>query len=372
MRHCFAFIVLVLGFCGAGLAACPRMPTRAEWAKIPHDERQDALLEYSNARLLKCGWEDAEPAFRALFEEERRTAEPDGESESLFAILTMSPRVHVRNTLESAPDSEIAATRALALDASDAPTAEQRFETALPRLVELARHELLLSDEFDLLLESALVIQEVRIGQLSVARDHLARIEQAQSRAPASGSGKVSPEMREWLTDLDQALDLNSTPSASQRAATWVLDRRGRSAFRCGMIAYANVFDQSTLRAGAQAANHDIDAAIATLLQVDWRAQISGTGDRSDEILRLLHIRYSDAELAATLADAEASVQADRPAPTLQWFGQTLPLPTAINEDDPPGNRSGASRERPIDRNEMLNLLRKTPLYEALSAPATR
>jgi hypothetical protein len=367
----------LLGVCATLLLtgvvqACPPLPTPAQWNALA-DEGEEGLGQttYAIARLMKCSWSEARPAFVQLLQRPRA---PDDEQEDLAVLLMMfsqAPPKAVAAFAESALDELPAAIRALDLAPGERAQAARNIEQALPGMVDLAENEPTLSPLLVISLDLLLVSREAQAGHLEAARARLARIEHGQAHArllASKGDADVqADEVRETLDDFHRALFPEPVASAETTGAGWVLDRSTQPQRRCGFVGLGDAFNLDSLKANARGAEKDVDGALAELLEVDWRGQIGGKPRHTDELVKWARQRYSDAQLRQAWSDAEASLRVGDGANGLVVFGRFLPLPSAVREDDPA--RAGAVRERPLQHDEALALVRGTALHRALLAP---
>lgn len=338
-------------------AACPPPLSELQIAAFS-DDRDDAI-GYALARVLKCDWEDAAPFLERSLS---LKVAADGAEDGLFAVvyaLGVDPDNFIGDFSQAMADSAEPAMRALALTPGEERQARARFEAALPKLVALVRKHAPPAS-IDALLELALVGQDVRNHRVEDARARLERLEQDAAQREA---GDVN--LRDALAELHKALYPESGPVQQPSAGPWVLDRTRYRRFRCGFQAWGPSLDGASVRAAMQSASGDLDAAVATLLQDDWRSQIDGVGRHTGELVRTLHQRYGEQDLSQAWSDAEASLRIEPGFAGVTLFGQFLPMPSAVREDDPAG-ASGAFRERPLTREEALDLLRHSGLGQAM------
>src|SRR5690349_16427965 len=72
----------------SAVQACPPQPSPAEWTALADagDEGDDSERQamYALARLMKCGWLEAKPAFVQLLQRPRA---PDDEQEDMAGLL---------------------------------------------------------------------------------------------------------------------------------------------------------------------------------------------------------------------------------------------------------------------------------------------
>lgn len=356
----------------SSVQACPLQPSPAEWAALADaSDAGEAQTMYALARLMKCGWSEAKPVFAQLLQRPRAA---DDEQEDLAALVMFfsqpSPKA-VEIFAEGSLDELPAVIRALDLAPAERARAARNFEQALPDVVELVKTEPTLSPLLVIGLELTLVSREAQAGHIEAARARLAQIEHGQARArllDSKGEADVEAgEVRERLEDFHQALFPAPVAAAESAGTGWVLDRSTRREPRCGFNFIGNAFNLDSLKANARVAEKDLDGALAELLEVDWRGQIVGKPEHTDELAKWARQRYSDAALRQAWSDAEASLRVGDGANGIELFNRFLPLPSTVREDDPA--KAGAVRERPLQHDEALALVRGTALHRALLAP---
>jgi hypothetical protein len=378
------------------LAVAASCPAPLPQSTLRELDPEEALNSYVLLRWLACGPEAALPLLPLLRERlrelEREEAaddaaaaeytgrDPQADAAGAFErqvilALSMNPAALV----ESVTDEEDFA------DASDpdATPFEREGRKYLPLLRDqrqILRHyeqgvqagiaflrRDTLSPPQEQLLELALVGQEIRQGRIETARQHLARIVAASPATPTTNKedAELLQVRVELLTDALAPVQLISPAPDTQ---SWVIDKstgflRRRGACGWGGMMQA-LFGRDALRAEVLR-RADPDAAIAEALREEWTSLIEG---RSGGTLlpQLLRKRYSAAELRTGLDDAVASIHSSGANAGLMLFGQALPLPYAVLEDD--AKASDGTSQRPLSPAELADLVRASDLYRQFGA----
>lgn len=366
-------------FAAPALQACPPPLSRQELQQL---DAQEDLSRYILLRWLVCGPETALPALPLLRDALRDQARqddggndsaeaPDGKAEPvdefvqavLFA-LSINPQVLASDDFLDRKDAaEGAAGHLAALLAWPAGTQQmtRHFEQGLAPAIAFLRQEPL-SPAIEQQLELILVAQEIRQGRIEQARKHFARVSADAATAP-QGDPDAAADAAERLKQMAAVLAPVHTPSLAAATQRWVVDNSTGYPLRrrCGTGAwFAAIFSLDYLR-DAILRRADPDAAIAEVLQGDWRSQIGGDGGRTGFLVELLRKRYPPAALKLAWDDALASIHSEDDTAGLNLFGHYLALPSAVLEGD--ATLPGSARERAPSVAELAEMVRRSALY---------
>lgn len=354
------------GFLGMALAAamaqaaCPPLPAAAELAarQQAEDGARD-LYEYAVLRLLKCGWDEAVPAFDAALDASHRPGQPDLQRNILY-MGTWDPRFLAGTYARWSRDREDW-LRPLRLREEEIDAATRRLEAAVPRLFERlqARADGSLQPPLDRLAELVGAVHDIRRGEIARGRDRLDRQAQMQPGLTSTEAALVRQAAK-----LRAVLDPQSPGEYEPQA--WLLDRRSMVYTEsCGEVGRSNpALDPLGLRADLLRADGDTTEAFALLLRNEWVAGAFPVALHWRRLQPLLEQRYSRAQLRQGWLDAEATIHTGDERPGLRLYGVELPLPSAVLEDDPADPRR--SIRRPLRRDEAVAAARATPLFAAL------
>jgi hypothetical protein len=355
------FLGMALGIGMAAVhAACPPLPVSAELAarQQAEDGARD-LYEYAVLRLLKCGWDEAVPAFDAALDASRQPGQPDLQRH-ILRMGTWDPRDLAGIYARWSRDREDW-LHPLRLREDEIDAATRRLEAAVPRFFERlqARADGSPPPPLDRLVELVGAVHDVRRGEVARGRARLDRQAQMQP-----GLTDVEASLVRKAGKLRAALDLQSP--MQPEPLEWVLDRRSSIyAESCGARAHGSpALDPLGLRADLLRADGDTAAALALLLRHEWGGPEPLTVRHWRRLQPLLEQRYSRAQLRQGWLDAERSMHTDDAQPWLLLYGVELPLPSAVLEDDP----ADPQREvrRPLRRDEAVAAARATPLFAEL------
>jgi hypothetical protein len=361
--------LLLSALFAADVQACPPLPSTARLQALAE---QDELDGYTLLRVLKCGWREAEPAVRAWRESVRAApGEEEDTEESLIEPFIAATRVNpafIRKLLDEPLDEDDAPAEVMALARMPQGQAAQlrHFEQSLAPAIAWLRKEAPLTPAQELQLELSLAAQEIRRGQLDQARAHVEKAaadwEALETKDEASDSART--EASEALEEFRAVLALPAAQSLATTSEPWTLDRSSWLR-RCGFsAAMAEVFGTAYLRE-LVLRHSDPDLAISELLAADWRDQIHGSPEHAEFLATLLRKRYSAQELRQGWDDALASLRNEDAVTGLSLFGHFLPLPSAVRERaDNPGD---LPTERRLRDEELVEMVRNTPLYKALN-----
>ena len=355
-------LTLVLMVFATASWACPPVPSGAAMKELKQSGSED-LSNYAFARLLKCGWQEAKPSFSLALDASR--AEDDEAGASLIFLLMMNPRSLVAEfSQEGFEEQPLLAP--LAIGPDEAELAVQRFEDAVPAIAALMREKLTMEKDTDSALEFALASAELRLGRLDDARQRLDRLQRSVSDADKDTD--EGDDMQGELAQMRTAMDETATETDSASDPAWIVDHttsRAQRLLHCGGVGLP-VMDRASIKSQAQLARKETDAAIGTLLQARWRDLVTGRSDATPDIMHLLKLRYSKPAMQQAWTDAEASIRIEPNFAGLNLFGQFLPLPSAVREDDKTSPSPGAYTERLLTQDEALALMRGTDLHKVI------
>ncbi|WP_257387061.1 hypothetical protein [Tahibacter caeni] len=356
----FLGTLAALMLAAATQAACPPLPAPAELAAQQQsaDSARD-LFEYAVLRLLKCGWDEAVPAFDPALEASRGSGQSNLQR-NILLLGTADPRDLAGRGARWSRDRD-GWLGPLRLRDDEIEAATRRLEAAMPRFFErlLERADGPLPPPLDRLAELVLAVDDVRRGDVARGRDRLDRAAQMQPGLPAYEAAMVRQAAK-----LRAALDPQSPVEPPPQA--WVLDRRSSIYTEsCGVPGRGNpALDPLGLRADLLRADGDPGAALALLLRHEWGGPEFPMVSHWRRLQPLLERRYSRAQLRQGWLDAEGSIHTDDAQPGLLLYGVELPLPSAVLEDDPADPER--SVRRPPRRDEAVAAARATPLFAAL------
>lgn len=354
------------GFLGMALAAamaqaaCPPLPAAAELAarQQAEDGARD-LYEYAVLRLLKCGWDEAVPAFDAALDASHRPGQPDLQRNILY-MGTWDP-YFLAGTYARWSLGREDWLRPLRLRDEEIDAATRRLEAAVPRVFERlqARTDGSLQPPLARLAELVGAVHDIRRGEIARGRDRLDRQVQMQPGLTGTEAAMVRQAAK-----LRAVLDPQSPVEPEPQA--WVLDRRSTvHTETCGEVGRSNpALDPLGLRADLLRADGDTTEAFALLLRNEWVAGAFPVALHWRRLQPLLEQRYSRAQLRQGWLDAEATIHTGDERPGLRLYGVELPLPSAVLEDDPADPRR--SIRRPLRRDEAVAAARAMPLFAAL------
>ncbi|TDR41265.1 hypothetical protein DFR29_111179 [Tahibacter aquaticus] len=358
-------------FVAPAVQACPPLLSRQALQQL---DPQEELGQYVMLRWLTCGAETTLPALPVLRaglrlqalqrdgDGDEPAAAPDDEfAEMVVASLSVNPHAVIAGFFEEREDIDEdtpAYLRSLMAWQVSAQQKLRHFEQGVAPVIAFLRQQPL-SPSIEQQLELILIAQEIRQGKIEQARTHLARV------ASAAALPQADTESAERLAQMKAVLAPVREHSLAADTQRWVIDKSTgrRLRMRCGTGAWMEaMYGLDYLRAEVlRRADADADAAIAELLQDDWREQIGGHGSRSGFLAELLRKRHPPAALKLAWDDALASIRNDDDKAGLSLFGNYLALPSAVLEGDV--TAAGGARERPLTVDELAELVRQSALY---------
>lgn len=362
------------------LFALSWMPLAAACPEPPKDPTvlgdTTVRMRYALARLLKCGWSDAEPMVLSTLDDwavdvdlparanPRRFRELRGDrmSQIGFLVSALSPidAVHYLADYGASDDPWFSPLR---LAEHEHVVAAQRLEAAIPPLVHAFVARLGSPAQRPLSSYAALVlaVHEARSG--NSARAEIDRLATLVDHA-AQGDTSVVRSAEQLRAAFDAA------PDSRTARPHWIVDRNGYVE-SCPPLSPGSAFDPDGVRAERRYAAGDLAGAIAILLRHEW--------DMTRELAGVMHSRRLRALLAERLPEAlwaeawnaaEASVVVDGPTPGFRLFDVELALPVGVLDQEADGRP--APLRRALRRDEALALMRESPLYQELFPSAPR
>lgn len=370
IRVITGFLLLALAF--ASQAACP---PRLGGAELQQAARLDQyfLRTYAISRLLACGFTEARTdlelalplpgtdmsAFGTYDAAYIRSATQSGLS---AFMLSLRPREFVVQFVREQRKQ----SASLRLSPADFAIAAKRLETDIPAIVALLR-ERLPADELewvDTYLERVLIAHEVRTGQSAAALERLDSLDHDPRLKETAMPGEYAPN-RQWVRDTRVALA--ETSPVGPPATDWVLNLTTTSGYQescadpltdqgCALL-------PAGLRADTLLRNGDQSGAIEVLLRNEWtRSQVYRVSCRQ-QLLPLLHERFTAEALRSGWLAAEAAIRVGGTDNGFQLYGVDLPLPRAALVHDTVAREFV---ERPLTREQATALMRGSDLYQAL------
>ncbi len=388
MKFVAVIALALVSWTASAQSPCPD-PLSASQLQQLRDDDSYTLRTYALTRWFKCGWPAALPAMKVWRTAAEEAAREDAAEykdalptstefvEDLRMMVWMSPEafdMHLSEEFTEEPNeddpAQLAALMRLRVDPAQMLRHIEQGRTAV---IALLREDLALPAATDLVLELSVVAQLIRAGKIDEARAYFDRIERqstardVQLADVADATRDSDAEAVERLDSMRAVLGPVGPVSGATTATRWII-YRSQAARRnfCGTGAMMErLFDTTYLRDIVLRAA-DADAAIAEALTVDWRAQVNGAGARSGLLLDLLRKRYGKAGLEQGWADALAGLRTDGASIGVVLFGHYLAMPDAVVESD--ASSPGATHERPLRLDELINLVKATALYRASHA----